>query len=216
MALTLSPSQVQQILQNTAQAFPSYSTCNTSICGAGIVDAAAAVGAVPRLTSLSPASVAVGSGAFTLIVNGANLASDSVVKWNGSNRITSFVSSAQLTVTIPASDITTNGTFSITVTGTHPTYGSITTAARPFVVIGSDVSLHKDVIGSDLKPGDSITFTLSISNVGGIVANSVVVTDVLPPQVLTPTYDSSLPITPRGIYPYVFRAWGRWMWGKAV
>ena len=65
MAPTLSPSQVQQILQNTARDFPIGSTCTTSICGAGIVDAAAAVGAVPRITSLSPASVATGSGAFT-------------------------------------------------------------------------------------------------------------------------------------------------------
>jgi subtilisin family serine protease len=204
MSPTLSPLQVRQILQNTARAFPVSSTCNTSICGSGIVDAAAAVGAVPRITSLDPTSVAVGSGAFTLIVNGANLASDSVVKWNGSSRITSFVSSAQLTVTIPASDVTTGGTFSITVTGTHPTYGSITTVARPFVVIGPDVSLHKDVIGSDLKPGDRITFTLSISNVGGVVATGVVVTDVLPPQVLAPTYDNSLPITPTGVYTYVW------------
>jgi len=204
MAPTLSPSQVQQILQNTARAFPVSSTCNTSICGAGIVDAAAAVGAVPRITSLDPTSVAIGSEAFTLIVNGANLASDSVVKWNGSSRTTSFVSSAQLTVTIPASDVTTGGTFSITVTGAHPTYGSITTVARPFVVIGPDVSIHKNVIGSDLKPGDRITFTLSISNVGGVVATSVVVTDVLPPQVLAPTYDNSLPITPTGVYTYVW------------
>ncbi len=203
MAPTLSPSQVRQILQNTARAFPG-GTCNTSICGSGIVDAAAAVGAVSRITSLSPTSVTVGSEAFTLIVNGANLASDSVVKWNGSNRTTGFVNSAQLTATIPASDVTTGGTFSITVTGTHLTYGSITTAARPFGVIGSDVSIHKDVIGSDLKPGDRITFTLSISNVGGLAATGVVVTDVIPSQVLSPTYASTLSITPTSVYSYVW------------
>jgi serine protease len=40
---SLTPAQVLQILQSTARAFPSGSTCNTSICGSGIVDARAAV-----------------------------------------------------------------------------------------------------------------------------------------------------------------------------
>jgi serine protease len=39
----LTPSQVAQILRNTARAFPGGSTCNTSICGSGIVDAGAAL-----------------------------------------------------------------------------------------------------------------------------------------------------------------------------
>ncbi len=204
MAPTLSPSQVQQILQNTRRAFPGGSTCNTSICGVGIVDAAAAVGAVPRINSLNPTSVAISSGAFKLIVNGANLAGDSVVKWNGSNRVTYFVNSTQITATIPASDVAAGGTFSITVSGTHPTYGSITTIARPFVVLGPDVSIQKSVIGSDLKPGDRVTYTLSISNVGGVVATRVIVTDIIPPQVLAPTFTSSLLITRTGVYTYVW------------
>jgi len=40
---TLTPAQVLSILQSTAQDFPGGSTCTTSICGSGIVDAAAAV-----------------------------------------------------------------------------------------------------------------------------------------------------------------------------
>lgn len=39
---SLTPAQVLQIIQNTAKAFPSGSTCNTSICGSGILDAGAA------------------------------------------------------------------------------------------------------------------------------------------------------------------------------
>jgi len=60
------------------------------------------------------------------------------------------------------------------------------------------VGIHKAVLGSDLKPGDRITFTLSIANTGAVAATSVVVTDVIPIQVLTPTFDSSLLITPIG------------------
>jgi len=47
----LTPNQVQQILQSTARAFPPSSNCyGTSDCGAGIVDAAAAVNAVTPQT----------------------------------------------------------------------------------------------------------------------------------------------------------------------
>ena len=42
----LTPTQVLQTLQTTAQLFPGGSTCDTSICGAGIVNAAAAVNSI--------------------------------------------------------------------------------------------------------------------------------------------------------------------------
>jgi serine protease len=42
---TLTPAQVLALLQSSARAFPGGSTCNTSTCGSGIVDAAAAVNA---------------------------------------------------------------------------------------------------------------------------------------------------------------------------
>jgi len=66
------------------------------------------------------------------------------------------------------------------------------------------VGIRKAVLGSDWQPGDRITFTLSISNTGTVAATSVVVTDIVPVQVLTPTYDSSLLITPIGGSPFVW------------
>lgn len=58
----LDTSTVTQILKSTSQAFPTGSTCTTSVCGAGVVDAAAAVqtaafGAPDLFTSLSPARI---------------------------------------------------------------------------------------------------------------------------------------------------------------
>lgn len=50
LIVTMRPSynqtQVLNLLQSTARAFPASSTCNTSICGSGIVDAAAALAAL--------------------------------------------------------------------------------------------------------------------------------------------------------------------------
>lgn len=44
---SLTPAQVLSYLQSTVTAFPGGSTCNTSICGSGIVNAGAAVAAIP-------------------------------------------------------------------------------------------------------------------------------------------------------------------------
>ena len=72
--------------------------------------------AVPTTTSISPPSKVVGSGAFTLTVNGTGFVSGtSVVRWNGSNRSTTFVSATQLTASILSTDITSPGTATITV-----------------------------------------------------------------------------------------------------
>jgi serine protease len=51
---SLSPAQVSSILQNNVTSFPGGSTCNTSICGSGIVNAAAALAAVPDPVPVAP------------------------------------------------------------------------------------------------------------------------------------------------------------------
>src|SRR5438309_8922 len=50
----------------------------------------------PNLSSLSPRSATVGNPGFTLTVNGSNFISSSVVRWNGSNRPTTFISGNSL------------------------------------------------------------------------------------------------------------------------
>jgi uncharacterized repeat protein (TIGR01451 family) len=68
-----------------------------------------------------------------------------------------------------------------------------------------DVQIIKQLVGpAEPQPGDWITFTLSISNVGSLPATSVVVTDIIPSQVLTPTFASTLNITRTGVVSYVW------------
>ena len=69
----------------------------------------------PTITSISPNSSLAGSAEFTLTVNGVNLDSTSVAQWNGSNVATTFVNSSQVTAAVPAADVSTAGTFSVTV-----------------------------------------------------------------------------------------------------
>jgi hypothetical protein len=85
---------------------------------------------VPTTTSLSPASATAGGPAFTLTVNGTGFVAGSRVRWNGSNRTTTYVSSTQLTATIRVSDISSAGTDLVTVF--NPTPGGGTSNAQTF------------------------------------------------------------------------------------
>jgi hypothetical protein len=101
---------------------------------ASFVQVAAAVGAnpVPVSTSLNPTSATAGGAAFTLTVNGSNFINGSVVRWNGANRTTTFVSATQLTAAITAADIATAGTAQVTVF--NPAPGGGTSNAQTFTI----------------------------------------------------------------------------------
>jgi hypothetical protein len=84
-------------------------------CGATSGGMTFTITAVPAISSLSPTCASAGDIQFTLTVNGINFVSTSIVNWNGAALTTTFVSSTQLTATVPASLIATAGAASITV-----------------------------------------------------------------------------------------------------
>lgn len=84
----------------------------------------------PAITSLSPASTTVGSGAFTLTVNGTGFASGATVLWNTTSLSTTYKSSTQLTASVPASDDASTGTVSVTAKS-----GGVTSNAVSFTVV---------------------------------------------------------------------------------
>src|SRR5438874_5611346 len=79
---------------------------------------------VPTITSISPTSTTAGSAQFTLTVNGTKFVSTSTVNWNGSALTTTFVSSIKLTAIVPAANVATAGTASITVVNPPPAGGT--------------------------------------------------------------------------------------------
>jgi len=99
---------------------------------------------------LVPMTIVPGSQGFTLTVNGTGFVSGAAVKWNGAALTTTFVNSSQLTATVPASDIATPGTASVTVS--NPTPGGGTSNVELFDV-SSTVS---KVIFTQLPPGPAI------------------------------------------------------------
>ncbi len=69
----------------------------------------------PSLSSLSPSFAIAGGAAFTLTVNGSGFVSGSNVQWNGSALPTTYVSANQLTASVSASFIASQGTVNVTV-----------------------------------------------------------------------------------------------------
>jgi hypothetical protein len=88
---------------------------------------------------LVPTSVAPGGSGFTLTLNGTGFVSASVINWNGSPLATHFVSSSQLTATVPAANIAVAGTAAIAVS--NPAPGGGTSSLVYFSITGPASSL---------------------------------------------------------------------------
>lgn len=87
--------------------------------------AAAQNNPVPFLDQpLSPVSAVPGGSGFTLTLRGAGFVSGAVANWNGTALATTFVSRAELTAEVPASDIAAAGTASVTVSNPSPGGGT--------------------------------------------------------------------------------------------
>ena len=104
---------------------------------------------------LKPEQKVPGSTTFTLTVDGSGFASDAVVNWNGTPLTTTFVTSSQLTASVPAADLVTAGTEQVTVTnGT----GVASNVANFQVVKGSyTVAYSKSDYATDVTPQDVVT-----------------------------------------------------------
>ena len=129
----------------------------------------AASNPAPTITSLVPSAATAGGAAFSLIVNGTNLISTSVVNFNGSPRVTTFVSGGQVTAAITAADIATAGSASITVT--NPTPGGGTSAAATLTINNPFPTVASVSPTTGLAGGAGFTLTV---NGTGFVSNSIV------------------------------------------
>ena len=127
---------------------------------------------VPVASSLSPSSVAAGSAAFTLTVNGSNFINGSVVRWNGSSRTTTFVSATQLTAAITAADVAAQGTNTVTVF--NPTPGGGTSGNLTFTVnAASNPVPSATSLSPSSTPAGGPAFALTVNGTN-FVATSVV------------------------------------------
>ncbi len=100
--------------------------------GAAGVDVQTYGNPTPTLSSISPSRATAESSSFTLTATGSSFVSGAVVRFGSTDLTTTFVSSTQLTATVPATSITTPGSYSITVF--NPTPGGGTSNVQTFTV----------------------------------------------------------------------------------
>jgi tetratricopeptide (TPR) repeat protein len=86
----------------------------------------------PIVTSINPNKIEAGKKGFTITVNGKNFVYGSVVKFNGLNKSTSYISSIELKADIPPGDILDEGEININVYS--PILGGKTSNSETLIV----------------------------------------------------------------------------------
>lgn len=113
----------------------------------------------PTAGSVAPQAVVVGSASTVITVTGSNFISTSVVKWNGTNLPTTFVSNTQLTATISTNLLATTGTALISVANPAPGGGNSGTLN---FAVENGVPLVNSITPGNVSAG-GVTFALTVS-----------------------------------------------------
>ncbi|MBI1796194.1 MAG: hypothetical protein HYR74_03990 [Candidatus Eisenbacteria bacterium] len=127
----------------------------------------------PATTSIAPATKNQGDPGFAMTVNGSGFLACSIVRLDGSDRTTAYVSGGQLTATIPASDMASGGTHTITVF--TPAAGGGTSNGQTFTVNTGDgtpptVTVNAPNGGETWKAGSSHAITWTANDNVGVTA----------------------------------------------
>jgi uncharacterized repeat protein (TIGR01451 family) len=124
----------------------------------------------PTLTSLSPGGAAAGGTTLTLSLQGSGFVPNSVVRWNGSARPTTWINDSQMTAQITAADTAALGNSTVTVF--NPAPGGGTSADATFTTY---LALStKDLIYDATR---KLLWASVPSSAGSVLGNSVVSID---------------------------------------
>ena len=123
------------------------------------------VGSVPNISSISPASAAPGSPAFTLSVNGTNFANGDTVQWNGVALVTTYGSATALSAAVPANLITNSGSVNVSVL--HA--GGVVSNAVQFTITSATLTS----ISPTSAPAGSATLQLTVNGTAFVNGSTV-------------------------------------------
>ncbi len=123
------------------------------------------VAGVPHISSISPSTKTAGDPQFTLTINGSNFTGSNTVSFNGQVRLTNFISSNQLQVTILSSDISAAGTFPVYIN--NPSSDNVV-----FLSVNNSAPYISSIDPISKTAGDS-QFTLTV-NGANFVSSSLV------------------------------------------
>ena len=146
---------------------------------------------LPSLASLSTTHVTGGGAAFTLTVQGSNSVPNSVVRWNGNNRTTTYVSATEVQGAILSTDIATGGEAQITVFNPSPAGG----ASGAMALQVSSFTLSASTASVTVTAGQSATYTIQLTPQYGSFDSAVSFGCVGAPSKCTATF-SPTSLTP--------------------
>ncbi|MFA6608679.1 MAG: dockerin type I domain-containing protein [Candidatus Paceibacterota bacterium] len=138
----------------------------------GLSNAITVYNPLPATTSISPISATSSDPGFTLIIDGTNFVASSIIKWGGSDKITTYVSPTRLTAYISTEDIETVGNVSVTVY--NPTPGGGTSNAQTFTINPAPNPLPSTTnISPTYATAGGPAFTLTVDGTGFIASSTV-------------------------------------------
>jgi Abnormal spindle-like microcephaly-assoc'd, ASPM-SPD-2-Hydin/Beta-propeller repeat len=123
---------------------------------------------VPQIGSISPSSTPQGSSDLQLTLNGQGFVPDSVVQWNGTPLQATYVSRTVLTAVLPANNLGSSGTVSLTVSNPAPGGGRSNPASFTISPLAPLLALSSSVLtfSSQQVGTSSIAQTVAVQNPG--------------------------------------------------
>jgi hypothetical protein len=133
-----------------------------------ITSASGGFSPAPQLSAINPNTAAVGTAGLSLTLSGTNFVPGAVASFNGSPLATTFVDSSGscttstpcLTANLPAGDLTTGGTFPVTVT--NPDALGTSSGPMIFTVTGSSVIVSISPTSANVPVGTGQQFTATV------------------------------------------------------
>jgi hypothetical protein len=126
------------------------------------------VNPLPVIASISPASLPVGSSSTSLDIVGTNFLPATTVSWNNSTLTATFISSTELSATVPSTSLAAGAVASVTLS--NPAPGGGVSAPVNFQVVSPKPALTS-ILPGNVAVGKAATITLTGS---GFETNSVV------------------------------------------
>ena len=114
---------------------------------------------MPSIASISPTQVTYGGASFMLTVQGSNFVPSSVVRWNGNDKVTTYISAAELQAYIPPQDLWTGGEVQVTVYNPAPSGG----ASNAITLQVSTFTMGATPTSASVTAGQSATFTIQLT-----------------------------------------------------
>jgi hypothetical protein len=124
------------------------STTSPCACAPADSDPFTVSNPAPAITSLSPDSAIAGGPAFALTVDGSGFVPGSIVRWNGADQPTAFISPGRLVAAISSLEIATAGSVSVAVFNGAP--GGGLSAPAPFGISPGWPFLSAVAVGNEV------------------------------------------------------------------